>query len=929
MTAELFRAKNTGMPHTALLQLPLLTTKLARPRPRPDLVVRPRLRARIEAGLRGPLTLICAAAGSGKTSLLADVLEPIASSVAWLSLDAADGDPGRFVRYLVAALRTVDPEIGRTLDPLLQGDVMQGQSPPIEAALTLLINDIGHRAVERDQDLVLVLDDYHVLTTPVIHTGIAFLLDHLPARFRLMIASRVDPPLPLARLRARGQVTELRGSELRFTVEDATTFFRTTMGLPLDDAAVAALTGRAEGWIAGLHLSALALRESDDPATFVASFAGSHRYVFDYLMDEVLNSQPETVLQFLLQTSILDRLSSDLCNAVTERNDGQALLHSLERSNLFLTPLDGERQWYRYHHLFAEVLQNRLRAAHPDLVPLLHARAAAWYEAQGQADEAVRHALLGHETSLAARLIEDLALPLFVLGEQATLQRWLDQLPPAEVRKRPFLSRGLPLARILSRFSAAETRPAGGADIAAGATVDPSFASTSGTAAALAIRSAEVAAIRALFANLREDTAQARELSAEALAGLPQDHYLTGFALYNQGATAWLDGDVRAAAPALQAARERAEAHGNIYTLHIATFYLAQVRVLEGRLHEAVALYEEARALAPRFADRATSQANGMHVGLGALLYEWNELDAAANALETAIALGQQEDNPLVLVGGLLTLARVRDAQGDGAAARRLLLEATTLLTQHAVTWIWLMGPVAAYQARLWLTTGAIDQAVRWADEPVRPEQPVFLREVLHLAQARVRLAQSRPELAETILRDIVFTAEQSGRTGHVIEGLTLLACARQARADHGEAVAMLARALRLAQPEGYVRTFVEMGEPVEELLRALPASDDLDSYRDVLLSAFSAVCDFRTPHIPHPSRPGVGRSRQKEADSLTAREREVLSLIAEGKSNGEIATSMVVAISTVKAHINSIFGKLGVTSRTQALVRARELQLL
>src|SRR5919199_1265201 len=824
----------------------LLATKLYVPRARPTLLARPRLLARLQAGLACPLTLISAPTGSGKTALLTDWLsqrdrlrpestEPEREpAVAWLSLDSGDDDLAQFLRYLVAACQTLLPSAGATVLSLLLGT----GTPSLPALMTALINDLARLPGQS----ILVLDDYHVVSDVRIHDSVTFLITPLPPHLHLIITSRIDPPLPLARWRAHDMLTELRAADLRFTVEEATAFLTQAMKLPLSTADVQALEQRTEGWIAGLQFAALAMRDRADVQSFVHAFTGSHRFVLDFLVDEVLLRQPPHLQTFLLRTSILDRMCSSLCDvillgdvprssAVSNSSNvttgySQPILEELEQANLFVVPLDDARQWYRYHHLFADVLRHRLASgAAPDEIRSLHARAAAWYEQRGYVDEAVRHALAGSDFATAARLIEQQAPVRLARGELATLQHWLTQLPEEVIQDRPFLGRARVFVLLLSgRLSAIEAPLAAieqGLARAAGQTDlvvqdDP----------AVRVLAGEVAAIPAFFAMLREQTNEARELCRQPLAVLPPDHFLIGFVHYNQGATAWLDGDVRAAVQTLQQAQQELQAAGNIYMLQVTMAYLAQVRRLQGQLRDAIAIYQQALRHTPTLEGRLHAQGNGLLVGLGALHYERNELETAEDALTTGIELARQEGNALVLGGGLLVLAQVRQAQGAADAGRALLDEATNLLTQQGITWLWVSGSVAAYQARLRLLIGDLDAAATWAAAPPGVERPAYLAECDDLARACTLLAQGRAGDVQALLAARLPVAERAGRMGHVIEGTALLALAHHAQGRRADAVVLIERALRLAAPESYVRTFVDMGMTMQTLLRAVPPRD-------------------------------------------------------------------------------------------------------
>ncbi len=589
-----------------------------------------------------------------------------------------------------------------------------------------------------------------------------------------------------------------------------------------------------------------------------------------------------------------------------------------------MVPLDDARQWYRYHHLFADVLRHRLHSAAPDEIRGLHARASAWFEQHGYLDEAVRQALAGQAFTTAARLIEQEALARQARGELATLREWLSQLPDDLLRERPRLGRALLLALVFAgRFREIEPWLAALEQSLGQATMQAEHGVAVPDDPALRVLAGEVAASRALFANLREQTDLSCALSDQALALLPQDHLLIGFAHYSQGASALIDGDVAGAVQALQQAQQECQAVGNLYMLQVTMAYLGQARRLQGRLHDAIASYEQGLGQTPVIEGRPHAQGNGLLVGLGALHYECNDLAAAERALNAGIDLAREEGNALVLGGGLLVLARVRYVQQAPDATRLLLAEATTLLAEHGIAWLWVCGSVAAYQAELSMQLGDVDAAAAVLEAAGR-DRPAFLLACDELARVRVLLAQGRADAAQRLLAALLPDAERAGRTDHVITGTALLALAREAQGRHADARALIERALRLAMSGGYFRTFVDMGASLHRLLRTLPAHDDLRPYLAELLAAFPG-----SQHHMEGAPDKLLRIRMTLAEPLTTRECEVLRLIAAGKSNGEIAAALVVAVSTVKAHINSIFAKLGATSRTQALIRAQELGVL
>jgi LuxR family transcriptional regulator, maltose regulon positive regulatory protein len=896
----------------------LLATKLHVPGPRPGFVARPRLMG----ALGGELVLVCAPAGFGKTALLADWLRSGDRPVAWLSLDAGDNDPVRFWRHVVAALDRAQPGISRQVAPL---------GPPVsgcQVLVTALINELAAQPAE--SAIVLVLDDYHLVDAQPVHASLAFLLEHLPPGLHLVLASRSDPPLPLARLRAGGQLSELRTNDLRFTADEASSLLRQAAGPVLPDAAVAALAARTEGWAAGLQLAALSLRGRPDIAGFVAAFSGSHRYILDYLTGEVLDGQPEQVREFLLETSVLERLNGGLCDAVTGRDDGQAMLERAEQAGLFLMPLDEVRGWWRYHQLFADLLRVRLEQERPGRVAALHRAAAAWYAEHELADDAVGHALAAGDTAWAARLIEQhFDATLYLRSEHATAQRWLAALPADQFESRPRLSlaQGL-LAATLGRAEAMEPaldaaeRALAGATPAAGEPFEPS----AGQAASMLVNIPALIAIhRSFLAQLRGD---AEDTAAFALLALDQlgrgERLLSSMAQGLLGGAEWLRGRL---GQAEQAFVSSIAGWQTGQPLSWGVYQLGQVQRAQGRLDAATETYQRTLDIA---AASGPTPAGPAHAGLGEVAYQRNELDRALQQVTAGIALCRQFLYPAPLGAGLATLAWIRQAQGDPGGALESMGEAARTALGPGVTG--LLNPVPAQRARLLLAQGDVAAAVAWtSDRGLGPDdEPVYPREREYLVLARVLLAQDRPVQALTLLEGMLTAAAVQSRTGSVIEIGALRALALAACGDQDAAVDALTRALALGYPQGYVRVFADEGAPMRALLARLTAAQlgqrasgrDINaSYLATLLRACDAAGDV-APRGRAAASPGL-------IEPLTERELEVLRLLAAGRSNQRIAHELVVALDTVKKHVTHILGKLGAANRTEAAVRARQAGLI
>jgi LuxR family maltose regulon positive regulatory protein len=902
----------------------LLKTKLYVPRAHPNLVPRPRLGERLTEGMTRKLTLISAPAGFGKTTLLSEWRMIHLDSeypLVWVSLEEADNDPLRFLSYLVAALQGIEADTGEAALALLRSP----QPALPESILSTLINEIA--AVS--YDFILVLDDYHAIDAQPVHGAITFLLEHMPPQMHLAIASRTDPPLPLARLRAQGQVTEIRAADLRFSPEEAAALLNDVMDLGLPTEEIVALAASTEGWIAGLQLAALSMQERSDVSGFIDAFKGSHRYILDYLTEEVVERQPAQVQAFLLETSILDRLTAKLCNEVAGRDDGQSMLERLEHANLFTIPLDDERLWYRYHHLFADMLRHRLRQSQRKRVAELHRRAAGWYERQGLVDDAIRHALAAGDDEWAARLVEQNTEAVVMRGEGATLLRWLETLPEELVRSRPRLSVAYAIAALFGGRLEAVEPLLRDAEHALGVSPEVSRASPSekGAGGWLADIPGCIAIIRGDLARMRGDVPRAIELSCRALACLPEDSpYLQSKAAWNLGIAYWMNGDLTGAERAFAKLVTDNRATSNAYLPLLASYSLGQLRTAQGRLREAAEAYQRALQLGSGEGKPPLPVAGWAYLGMSELLYEWNDLDAAMCHITEGLELGKRVGTAGPLATGYTVLARVRQARGDASGALEAIEKARQVAPDPDAHH--LFNPLAPHWVRVWLAQGDVRAAARWARERglgVNDELS-FLREVEHIVLARVLIAQNKPDQALPLLGRLLSAAKAGERIGRVIDILVLQVLARLAEGDTARAVSTLARALPLAEPEGYVRIFVGEGASMAALLRSNTASGGTSpGYAGELLAAFRPPTGGPVPRI-EATPPGVA---QLLPEPLSGRELEVLRLIASGLSNREIAQELFVTPGTVKRHTHNIYGKLEVRSRTQAVARARDLDLV
>ena len=894
--------------------------------PRAGFVPRPQLLARLAQGIGYGLTVVCTPAGFGKTTVLGDWARRSRTPAAWLSLDAGDNDPARFWRYVAEALERVRPGVGAPVAALLRGP----QQPPLEAVPTAIINELT--SVTGGGQVALILDDYHLIKAQPVHDSVTFLLDRLPPGLRLVLSSRADPPLPLARLRARGQLHELRAADLRFTVAETAAFLREVTGLDLPTASVAALQDRTEGWAAGVQLAALSLRGHSDPDGFVATFVGSHRYVLDYLTEEVLAGQPEQVLRFLMQTSVLDRLCAPLCDAVTGQTDGQALLEELDRANLFVVPLDEVRQWWRYHHLFADLLRARLEREQPAALLRLHRTAGAWHEEHGFADEAVRHATAAGETGWAARLVERHVEALLRRSEGATLSRWLSALPAASARARPRLCLAQAVAAVTGgRLEAAEPLLADAECEFAASDDEPHEPSVGRAFSVLANVPASIAFLRAELARLRGDAARAADFDQQATGYLgEEDWLLRSQVAWNLAAAHWLRGELGEAERALADVVAERVAAGEGYLAMRVCYDLGQVQRALGRLGAAQRTHQRGLEIASE-AGQQPPPAGMAHVGLAETLYEMNELPAAHEHATRGVALCRQLAYTQPLATGLAILARILWAQGDAAGALDAIgqAERVTLSPQVAA----LHNPVPAWRARLLVARGQAAVAARWAGERVlgTGDEPSYPREREYLALARVLLAEHAPGRALGVLDRLYTLAAAQQRTDSVIEIAALRALVLAASGDLAAASASLAQALALAAPEGYVRVFADEGAPMARLLGRLAAAQRTGQvvfpgavpqrYLERLARAFGPTAA--------PPTGGGATGIAGLTEPLSGRELEVLRLLAAGKSNQQIADELVVALATVKKHVGHILDKLAAANRTQAVARARMLGLL
>ena len=913
---------------------PLLRTKLRLPTPRPHLVPRPKLQEQIEHGLHGPLTLITAPAGFGKTTLVASCIAGCGMPVAWLSLDKNDNQVERFLNYVVAAFQESDHAIGIKALQLTAG-LPEARS---EAVLTNLINDLD--AIRGE--IVLVLDDYQFISSQAVHEAVTFLLEHCPRTLHIVIATRSDPPLPLARLRARGQTVELRAGELSFTEPEAGQFLNNVMGLSLDARSVAVLKERTEGWIAGLQMAALSIRHREDIPQFIEAFSGTNRYILDYLLEEVLTSQSAEIQGFLLRTSILERLTAPLCDAILATDEASntegdglptrsesfflsgsaSILEYLERANLFLVPLDDEWTWYRYHHLFADLLRAQLqRSLGAKGVAQLHIRAAEWHAQNGSILEAIHHASMASDDERVERFIEQNYMELVSHGEQAGLRFWTGKLSKELVYRRPWLciyeayshSWFGELDEAEELLEVAERRIR--SDIAA-----PDALSML----------AYLTYVRSRVTAMRGDLPRAIELCFAAREYIPAgDLALQLDTQITLGYEYFLNGDFAHADPTLKEMIRLGNSANAVINTVAASCVLARLYAVEGQLNKSYDTYQMAAQTIPATGEPHLGARALIEVGIADVLCEWNDLDAALTHIEEGLSLltfwGKADDLAL----SYITLARIHLAQENRKDAIDAI-EKATHFAQTSGIFPEAYHAVELARVKLWLAQRDIKSANRWSaslDQRFDVDNPFkFVNEVTHIAQARVWMAQNKLEETIGLLTRLEEIAGSTERTSRVIEILLLQALTRQELGDAKQAILALTTCLTLAQPEGYVRIFLDEGKSLRSLLARLlrlGADKPVRDYVIYLLSQFDA------------ESPGLAAAQGKKhsvgdlIEPLTPRELEVLHLIALGWSNQEIAHELIVSPGTIKAHTASIYRKLEVANRTEAVSHARGLGIL
>lgn len=903
---------------------PMIATKLYVPRLRSGLVARPRLSERLRRGADSRLTLVSAPAGFGKTTLLAEWLGATSGAVrhvAWLSLDPADNDPASFWTGVVTALQSAVPGVGSAALELIVCTPL-----PTEVMLTSVLNDLA----AAPEDVWLVLDDYHLVDSNQVRNGMVFLLEHLPPHVHVVISTRADPDLPLSRWRVGGDLVEIRAAELRFTSEEAAAYLNEVAGLDLAADDVAALEQRTEGWIAALQLAALSIQGRDDAAGFIARFAGNDRYIVDYLVEEVLQHRPEPVREFLLHSSVLDRLTGPLCDAVTGRDDGSDMLMALERANLFLVPLDDRREWYRYHHLFADVLRARLLGGQPDLIPVLHRRASRWYESHGSAEDAVKHALAAGDFDRAAHLME-LAVPAIRRTRQDTmLLGWLKTLPDAAVRRSPVLSvfRGFMLLAsgdldgVEPRLDDAER---------ALAAVPAGMVAPWADTEELRTLPATIAVYRASLAQARGDVPGTSAHARHALdLARPGDHLARGAAAGFLGLAAWASGDVPAALQTFTQAVASLHAGGSLVDELSSTVVLADMWLAAGRPSKARRLYQDALQLAGAHGEAVARATADLHAGLSEIDRQAGDLGSARQHLEAAAVFVERATMTEGRYRWFVAMGLMAQAEDSPDEAIRFLDQAEQL---YRPAFFPDVRPIAAMRARVWIVQGRVPEASGWARERgvSVTDGPRHLSEFDHLTLVRLLIARHRADPAAgtiggaiLLLDRLLAAAASSGRAGSLVEIRMLQALAHDAQGRRPQAREALARAFAEApEPGAYVRLFLDEGAPMMELLHDAAqhgrAADQAPGHASRLLGLGTSTGAQAT---------GPGR-RAPSSSALSEREQQVLRLLGSDLSGPQIAGELFISHNTLRTHTKHIFTKLEVTNRRAAVRRASELGLM
>jgi LuxR family maltose regulon positive regulatory protein len=896
----------------------ILKTKINLPALRHHLVSRKKMLDVISSGLRDAhkLTLISAPAGFGKTTLVSEWIDSGKIPAAWISLEEGDSDPSRFLTYLIVALQTLITGVGDGVLAALQS------SQPISAKdlLTTLLNELS----STEDDFILVLDDYHTIDSKAVDELLTFFVENIPPQMHLIITTREDPPLPLARLRARNQLTEIRAADLRFSEGEAAEFLNQVMGLSLSAENIAVLERRTEGWVAGLQLAALSMQGKADINEFIRSFSGANQFVLDYLLEEVLQKQTESMQEFLLRTSILNRLSGSLCNAVDENSSAQETLETLEHDNLFVIPLDDERKWYRYHHLFRDLLRQRLSQKYGrDEIANMHIRASEWFEREGEIGEAFQHAMSAADVERAARLLENSWLGMDETFQTGTWLGWTNQLPLSVRRVRPVLLTQMGWAHM----------DAGNAETSESCLKDAEISLQNPLEELVVVEReqfrtlpARIAIARAFNASVQGRFADTIRYAETALDLIPDDQpFMQAQAASILSTSNWANGDLETAYKYMSGFVTASLSEGNIMFAIASSFGKAVILVTQGRLRDAMPVYYSALELAEtHHAEDFTAQ---HHLGLGLLHHEMGEDERAAPHLQKAFALGDHTNTVDWAYNKRRAQAYLKESEGDLDATLHLWDEAARVYVRTPIPDL---RPVDAMKARIYIKQNRLDKAQAWASRSGLSlyDAPDFLHEFERLTLAKIVLADSPNEQQIVdvlkLLDAQLKLAQKQNRLRSQIEILTLQTLALHTKGEAAQAMSVLEQALQLAEPEGYLRIFINEGETVRSLIDNLRLTIGRAGH-----PLLGYIAGFSQPTKSQEQKSKIHNRQSEMIDPLSERELEVLRLIAQGLSNQEITQKLVVALSTVKGHNLRIFAKLQAKSRTEAVARARELGLL
>jgi LuxR family transcriptional regulator, maltose regulon positive regulatory protein len=912
----------------------LLRTKLYIPHTRTDLLERPRLTLKLNEGLKRKLILVSAPAGFGKTTLISSWVTKIDNPVAWVSLDENDNDHQSFWTYLVAALQTLpmDNSLRANVGKMSLAMLQSQETPPVESIITELLNDI----TTIQDDFVLILDDYHIITNHLIHHGLAFLIDNLPPNAHLVIGSRVEPPLPLSRWRVRREVAELSVDDIRFSSDEAEAFLNMVMGLTLQSGEIATLESLTEGWVAALQLAALSIQGIKDTAVFIKSFSGDNRFIFDYFAQEVLERQSADSIRFLLETSILERLTGPLCDEVTQSHNGSKILEKLEQAHLFLVPLDQKREWYRYHRLFSDFLQYKLKQEYLDsAVSALHIRASKWYENHDFMAEAVSHALISQNFSRAADLINKAALIMFPNSEIIPLLQWLKSLPEDTIKQDIRLSLNYAWALLATVQIDAVEPHLKDIEQVLGITslnyetldINPQFETIAG----------QILCIRANIASHRRNFVQAIRLSQQAMAILtngaekgmsqPQRHFL-GLVKFNLALGYELSGDLLKASEAFTETLNLEQGSRNPHIFPLAGGHLAQLEMVQGHLHRAESIYQETLSKVVNL-PRPTPLAGFLRTGLGDIYYEWNDLAAAKLYFQQGIEMGKTWNNWETLLPGYLGMVRIEIATGNLVNALNLLDDLEVLRRKIKID----ESPalIDIYRARIEVQRGnpGLLELYLQNQAPVSNQPFTFLQEPEVIMLLRALLASGAAHRTLDLSQGLLVSAQEGKHWSHVVELLAIQSSCWQSLGEREKALVTLMTCLKMAEPEGFVRAVIDGGQPILKLLQLIKDSGNSTEYVHKLLVNLKSIQIGNTSQNPLSQNSNINPPQSGLIEPLSGREIEVLRLLASGKTNQEIADSLVISLNTVKTHVKNIHTKLGTRNRTEATNQAQKLGLI